>query len=282
MGALSGMSGLSGLSGVMGGLDPDTILWRDAVMANSGTVSTSSISSFDNFFKGLKADALWPKIVDMGAFVGVDNLNAAMVKLKTAPSTPRILVNNNFVGPDYTATGASAGLLGNGINKHLNSNVPTNTLAAGNRHFGVYITDYGSVSTETIIGSNPGRTYANFTAIAKQSSGYTNLYLSGEPIYQGSIILGAANQHIIAISGSPTQIKGFSNGVLIDTDTIPAATLNADAIFIFAQSRGVSAADRSNSRLSMYHMGLNFTDTEVDLFSTRVNTLMTAFGANIY
>ena len=251
------------------GLDPDTILWRDAVMANSGTVSTSSISAFDNFFKGLKADLLWPKIVDMGAFVGVGNLNAAMVKLKTAPSVSRILTNTNFVGGDYTPTGASAGLLGNGTSKKLGTNYAPSSANNTNLSYGFYLTN---AMNNLVMGARNGSVLQAGDA-------------AGEHFHFGSarvnLVAAPASGGLFSGSGSASNSKGFVNGSL--NASLGSGATNGGSTTdwtIFTNRAGI--AGESNSRPTFYFTATVFSDAEQLLFSNRVNALMTAFGANKY
>jgi hypothetical protein len=106
-------------------LDNDTVTWKNAVEVNGGTVQPAIVVIVDRFIRKLKTNNIWSKIIEMGCFGGVDNLNAAVVKIKSSSASNRILVNvgNNIIESDYTSTGVNAGIKGNQDNKAFICNV---------------------------------------------------------------------------------------------------------------------------------------------------------------
>jgi hypothetical protein len=246
---------------------------------NATYTDTYVKTAFNDYVLGLKSDNVWSKVTELYPLTGV-SFDGLMAKLKY--DSVATLTNNNFVAGDLVAAGSGAGLVGDGSTKTLEANCNVNILPIGNRHLGVYITDYGAIATKTLLGTNPGGAYANFTAIAKQGSGGIKNYLSGSPVFQGNRVVPDDPAHIIASSESSTQIKAFSNGALVDTDTISAATLADVPLYVFSENRDGFPKDFYDGRLSFVHIGLGLTDTEAANLSTRTNALMTALGANVY
>lgn len=107
--------------------NPETWTYQANIIANSGTISSTSLAAVDAFVTACKTANLWSKILDCGVFVG-NQLAAALTKLVTDSGSP-YLTNENFVGGDYTETGVNGGLTPNGSSKYLKTGVLAN--AAG-------------------------------------------------------------------------------------------------------------------------------------------------------
>jgi hypothetical protein len=268
-------------------LDPDVAAWRDAIAANGGTVSAGTIASVEVFVKGLKADSLWDSLLEIGVFAGVDNLAAALVKLKMPSGISRTLTNVNMVSGDYTASGSSAGLQGNGTTKYLNTLFPQNTVATNNRHLGAYSTFRSTAGGtglpgdfSTVIGGDSTGVTKGFV-IMSQSPRTTLRYYCGATD-QGPTRTTAGTGHHIGNQQSGTTGLFFKNGGSKLSTAVTDYAPTANALGIFTLLRNGSPLLYSNERITFYHIGTGLSDAQVATLSTRVNTLMTAFGCNTY
>jgi hypothetical protein len=89
--------------------------------------------AINNFVKGLKSDNVWNNISAACILVGARTLSGALVPLKGPAPT-----NYNFTSSDYHR---STGLLGNGLEKYLDSNLSLRTLPISSRHMSFYVSD---------------------------------------------------------------------------------------------------------------------------------------------
>ncbi len=264
-----------------GGLDPDVLAWQAAIVANGGSVGPSAVRSVDAFVRGCKGDGVWEPILDMGLFAGVDNLNAALVKLKTPSGVSRVLTNNNFVGADYTATGVSAGLSGNGASKVLDTGfTPNSFISTGSGHLSVYVGSFGGVGS--ILGCStlnpPSGASPHYQIESLQSRiSSTAVGASRSP--------NASSSFELASAVSTTDLRAFRNGTQINTtfSISRAGALPSVPLAIFAtRYAGVYGEFGNSLRITMYSAGSGMSVAQAAAFSARVNALMTAFGANAY
>jgi hypothetical protein len=124
------------LSHAKKGYDSDAQVYFDNIVSNGGSISKSSKAYVNNFVVSLKTAGIWNSLYEIYPFMG-DQLSAALVKLK-ATSSPSNFVNHGFVSGDYTETGASGGLKGNGLTKYLDSGFLNTLLPFDNTSIGCY------------------------------------------------------------------------------------------------------------------------------------------------
>lgn len=271
----------------MASLDPVVIDYRRAIEANGGSINTATLAAVNQFVRGCRADGTWDSLLEIGLFAGVDNLAAALVKIKTPSGVQRVITNVNYVAGDYTATGASAGLAGNGTTKYGRTGFAQNQLTAANRSLGFYST------VRATAGGISGGVFS--TQIGSDSTGGTNGFghLTGggvtiQEFFGASTatpvsLTGISPSHFIGQSnGASTSIAIFRNGGSKTTRAVTAATPSANELYIHALNRDGSPTLYGNERITFYHIGTQLSDVQVATFSARVNTLMTAFGANKY
>lgn len=251
--------------------DTDAIAWRDAVVAAGSSAPDSTLLPVHHFIRGLKSDGLWDLIYDMGMFVGAGSLVGALVKLKTPTGVSRNLTNTNFVSGDYVASGVSAGLTANGV-KSLNTNVPTTVVGTGASSVGVY-TSTGASAANTgflIGGSNSG-----------PSNGW-GLQAQNNPrifIAMGSSTSDVINGASVGFILCSYNVAAFLNGVNVGAHGTPNAIFSG-TIPLF--TRGGNGGTNYTGTIRFYFMGQGMTALQAVAMSSRVNALMTAFGANTY
>ena len=263
-----------------GSIDPDVVAWRSAVVANGGSVSGGAVAAVNRFVRGCKSDGVWDLLLDVGLFAGVDNLSAALVKLKTPSGVSRTLTNNNFVSADYTATGSAAGLVGNGSSKWLQTGFAQTAFpSATNHHIGAYeVVAAASGNFAQFMGSETSNE-VNTIALGNYGAITTKAFRT----QASTNVLSATNQaagHFIGVRTADQFLYRNGSQVASRSPAGSSSAMISTEIGIF-RNNGNSGSTTS-ARLSLYHMGASMTAAQVAAFSARVNTLMAAFGCNTY
>ena len=112
-----------------GGAHPDAASWRTRVVANGGSVSSSTFQAVEVFCRSIESAGIRDRFYRLNLFAG-SNLSAALVPLYRGPSLGGTQygnttdTNSNFVSGDYSESGAAAGLTGNGSTKYLATGLP--------------------------------------------------------------------------------------------------------------------------------------------------------------
>ncbi len=266
-------------------LDADTRAWQAAVIDNGGSVSQSWVRSVDQFVRGCKADGIWDSLLDVGLLCGADNLSGALVKLKTPSGVSRILVNNNFVSGDYTATGAAAGLLGNGTSKYLNiGTTPAQAGPSDSVAFGVYGSSLNAgAGSRGQIGAGGSSSvglvsmdFAGASSAARALAQTTSFPATAATTFTSGFLVGS--------STSNTDIRIFSNGAQSGATSTGsrAGSMSTVSMFVFAYSSNAVPVAYASSRLSFYFAGSGLSASQVTALSNRVNALMATIGASQY
>ena len=269
--------------------DIDAFAYFNAIVANGGTIGNSAKNAVNTFIKGLKTDGSWSLIYEIGLFVGVDQLAAALVKVKT-PLASRILTNVNFASSDYVATGTTAGLKGDGTSKVLDtgfnlSSTGTNPQSCSLTNLGLFAYWRGTEASGTIrwvMGSNTSG--ASLSGIGWVASGSKDSAFiggaSGAEYPQGS---ASSIDGFVGVScnGSRAQ-QPYRNGSTMGASLVSTSGLSSNTIAIAAAGNGSPYGSYSTRYIRGYAITQGFSSAQVTSFSSRWNTLMTAFSANTY
>lgn len=262
--------------------DSDAISYFDAVEAAGGSFDLTAVDptytdsyvkdAHNNFYAGIKNDGLWDKLTEFYFFVG-KTFDGITVKGKGTGS----LTNNNFISSDLIVAGTGAGLKGNGINKNIGTSL------------------FGIVQIPISIGFYRTTTeLTNFAAgmgVATQNPNFTDLILgqitSGTRyLISNTAPITAGNEQpafIIGTSRSSSDHEFYRNGASLasSTQTVSVLTRNVQ-LNVFSARQSGEALTFSNSAQTFAFLGTGLTDNDAANLSTRVNTLMTALGCNVY
>jgi len=269
------------VSNAAGSGDLDVNSYASRVAANGGTISPSALAEVSKFILGTKADGTWSKLYDVGLFVGVGNRQAANVKIKAFPGSPSTFVSNGFVDADFTSTGASAGLKGDTTGtKYLECGWFIPNLVIGDNHLGIYNTVVNDGNRAPC-----GAVIAGSSAYFFMRSSQADVGPDGSDISLGRTA-GGNNGFRTGYTFGSNQ-GGSLYGNINNSQIFTSATsgiMPADVMILFnvKVSGVIAAAQAYNGTLSFYHSGLGLTPAESISLGVRVNTLMTAFGANKY
>jgi len=263
---------------------PEAQAWRNAVIANGGTVSGSTLNAVSKFCRAIDAAGIRDKFYRLNLFAGT-GLNAALVPLyrgqsRTGTQYGNAADTNNGpfvgVGTDYEETGASGGLTGNGTSKFLDTGLPANTLPqTTSGHAAVYCPNRSSRSAFSgMIGVNVG-----------SSGGFglsSDVFLYG---IWGAFAFTGNNDNglLLASRTSSTLLTTYVNAQSIVTNTSSvtpsASSLNVTLFGNRANASTVTALD--NRRYGFYSFGEGLSQQNVTDLNNAVNAFQTALGRNV-
>jgi hypothetical protein len=209
---------------------------------------------------GCKADGIWTAIKTSCILAGARTLAGALTPLVgTAPTN---------VGPFVGATdyNRKTGLVGDGSTKYLNANRNNNADPQNSKHGAVYISQIGTTSNESYIGSILG---TNGTWIASSTTDtFYRLNASSSVSYSSSKLTGL--NAISRISSSQVRIQRGQQNLLVSSTSIDPVDQEMRIL-----GRGADGSF-SNARLAFYSIGESL---DLALFDARVTALITAFAA---
>lgn len=249
-------------------MDPSTLAWVAAVVANGGSVSASRTTVVDALIKGLRADALFPKLDRLWLHAG-ENAASALTdiiadSLAVAVNTPTFTVDQG-----YTFDGAT-----NYINTLF---VPS---VGGYAH----IRDSCSVGSYT-------RTAPTFQLIGTFGSDtnvcqiYYNAGFVTAQTYGDSSVIGAGNPvgMYIATRTAADQQDIYQNGASFAGNNAPSAHAVSDFSFFISAINSVGTpVQYGASQIAATFIGGGMSATDAANISARINTYMAAIGASVY
>ena len=265
------------------GFHPEAQAWRNAVIANGGTVSGSTLTAVSNFCRSIDAAGIRDRFYRLNLFAG-DSISAALVPLFRGQSRTGTQygdgtdTNNNFVSGDFNNTGSSAGLKGNGSNKYLATGFAGNTLTASNTHLGLSVlaTESGS-GYKCAIGVFDG---SNLAAIYIQRSDNNRAAGFGaggaSSAYAGDIVNGTPLAGGLIVAAYPTM---YRNGTATGTSATQSNSITTTtAHAVFAINSNGTITQYSNARLAGYSIGLTMTASQAAAYNTAWSTFNTALS----
>jgi len=279
--------------------DIDAVKYFNRVTLNGGSISSANRNSINTFVVDLKKNNLWDLVNDMSLFAGVDGLfgssGNSVIKLKT--NSPSIsLTNFNFVpSTDYVSTGSTAGIRdANNTSKFLDTLYNPINQGDSVSSFGLFAYVKGtetSGTTRVIIGSSDvgefGTTIAtrlgwvNIGALEGGVIGSSTLPSEYTPSGAGNIGVGRDGALMITSNGSRTN-RFYQNGTEINTAVASSATFASKSLFVGAEQAVTSTSFYCRRYMRGYAITQGMNASQVAIFTSLWNTLMTSFGANTY
>jgi hypothetical protein len=264
--------------------DPDALDYFSRAEALGGSFDQTAInalyteaymkSAISDCIAGLKTDAAWDKIIELYIH-GFVSFAGLMAKVKHVGT--ETLTNNNFVSGDYLAAGSGAGLKGNASDKYLGTSINDNILNPDSKSISRYATEANTVSSAASIGIQ----VSELLQIAELSN---NRVVIQMPASSAAVDIPSISSRAFYIGSrrGVNDFEAYRNGVTAGTDTTtPSQSSQNLEWYLFGRNQsGLSVP--TNARISAFHIGTGLTDTEAANLSSRINTLMTAIGANVY
>ncbi len=259
-----------------GSIHPEAQNWAARVAANGGTVSDSTLRAVSDFCK--ETASIRSLFLRLNLFAG-NNLNAALVPLYLGEA-PGIVYGNtvdtnfNFVAGDYTERGTNGGLIGNGVNKYLNTvfQLSTNPFFISHTFsFSVYIKS----------GNNPSQ-----MDIGMQNSSLNRLKIASATNSTISALNADSNQsnsghlNLHTVNRNGTLLEYYRLSALFSSATnTPQTPINR--FFIFAVDTNGTPQGYSAKNIASYYIGSSFTQTQVSLFYNALQKFQTALNRQV-
>ena len=259
-----------------GGLDPDALLWRDAVVANGGTVSIARLIIVGQFIGAEKASGAWALTDDYHGLWG-ENAPQALTSLKqrrlaTAVNSPPFTADRGYA-PDGATSYIDTGF------------VPSTHAVAGtvsSTHFELY--ERTDVNSNTYAGGVFNS--ANRTITVRPRSGGSGFLQAGSAA--ATFTLPSASSLGLTQTGRNgplvTDVYGAKNGVDMTRTVDPAgvgASLPSNSIMLGAYNNGGVAAGFRASSLGYWAIGAALSGAQRLARYNAVQAWATAVGAQV-
>lgn len=269
--------------------------WINRVYANGGTVSASTAAAVNAFCNAIDAAGIRDRFYRLNLMCGT-GLNACLVPLYRGTSLTGSqlsdLVDTNvgpFVTADYTETGSSGGLSGDGAVKRLTmAAIASSAISAADSHMSVYAswpsTDTGD---RALIGTRPPtadlRHLQLWTATSSVPMNRAFVGNSASPA-DGSPV--ASQGHIVASATSATDLRVFVGGAQtgIQTANRGSNVLAASTpMYVWSSwSNGlVYPNGPSSGRIAAYSYGFGMTPAQVSAYYSAMQTFQTALSRQL-
>lgn len=262
---------------------PEALAWRNAAVANGGTVTTAEYQGITAFCRSVDSGGLRSLFYRYNPFMG--GFLGALVPLYRGPVRGGAVhgfatdTNVNFVSGDWTLAG---GITGDGSTKALNPGYRADTLTAANSHIGLGLLATGNITNQFHVGCGAGaeefRVAGRFALDApgamngKMGNAATDRM--GDPVGDGDPQMPVGN----AIFSKPNMYRA---GVL--TGTVASTTNNYTGtgtphIFAWQNHTTLGLGLYSNGRIGWYSFGSTMTAAQALSLDTIQNALYTAIG----
>lgn len=243
-------------------------------------------SQWDWMFKQLRAYEFIggsnPLIKELHALGGL-TFGGILAKPIYLTNDSLIDTTGNFGAGDLTAAGAAMGLVGNGVNKYLDSTLLDSALDPNDISFGCYITAATTTTFDYYIGVRDDGTSSVIRGISSSNPLTTMGYMA--PSSDATISVALANDtgmHITSRRGA-NDVEAYRNGSSVGTDT---ASASSDSIghnyYLFARNQAGTANAVADGRMSLAFFGRGLTTPQAQRLSLIFNTFMKSLGGNTY
>jgi hypothetical protein len=272
-------------------LHPEAAAWRNAVIANGGTVSGSTLTAVSKFCFAIDGAGIRDRFYRLNLFCGT-GLSAALVPLyrgqsRTGTQFGNTTDTNNgpFVSGDYNETGASGGLLGNGTSKYLDTGFAPNTLSLSNTHLSAYaVAANSTVGFPAAVGSFSGSGSSELALYFHQSTLASAAYFATDN-GNGFVLSGANNPtgHLIGTATAATERRFFLNGSQSGSTNTTSSTVALDSrvLWVFRRNNASASQGWSNARLGSYSIGAGLSVSQASAFYTAMQAFQTALSRNV-
>jgi len=281
------------------GFHPEAQVWRNAVIANSGSVSPATLKAVSDFCKSIDAAGIRDRFLRVNLFCG--DFNAALVPLYRGQSRTGTQygnatdTNSNFVSGDYTETGTSGGLATGAGNTNKTLDTGLLPQPAGISHDNSHMAFYsrqGNTSTGSVIAS----------AVAVSSTEHWQWFISGTSGSVGQFYRsgGSTNSGIEATNAERTghliAQRSSSGGAMyrqgsnlsLAQNTTNATTWTSTrplGVRVFARRFLSNVTEQTDQYISTtlqgYSLGLAFTDSQALAYYNAIQAFQAALGRQL-
>ena len=271
-------------------LHPETQDWASRVRNAGGSVSGTTLRAVDGFVQAIYNYGLRSLFYRLNLFCGDSSPSLVAVRtplfrgpsLTGAPFGNALDTNFNFVQGDYSETGGNGGLVGNGVNKRLDTGLAPDampTVATG--HLAYWTQGAPFLGDITFVGANNSGATERYT---------TELRTGGRFVTWGSSVAAFQSSgrddgpgFFLHTRTSQTFLRLYRNGVaagaITSTTTTPGAHSIPLAVFC-GNSNGSpgSFGAGARHRLRCYSTGDGMSPQQISDYYAALNSFMIAMG----
>lgn len=256
-------------------LAPEAVAWASAVVTAGSSVPASVVFAVSEFVKGCQADASpnagvnnWTAMKSVQLLVGPATFAGISAPLKGVAPT-----FFNFVGGDYNP---ATGLIGNALNKYLNSERNNNADPQNNKSMGVWSNSAPTTgAARTYMGCGDGSGTDGQSLFSRSGTSPANLNgVLNCDTFSGTGN-GADTGFFVFQRIASGEFTKFVNGVST-TFSVASQTPLAGNIFVFGSNNSGSVIFPTDARLAFYFIGEGVSRTALN---NRLTTLMAAIAA---
>ena len=275
-------------------IHPEAANWANRVRTNGGSVSGTTLSAVSKFCASISAAGIRDRFFRLNLFCGT-GLSACLVPLYRGPSLGGTQYggttdtnNGPFVSGDFSETGASGGLTGNGTSKYLDTGLTYDAMGVpSTNHIGVF-KGAGTWNTSIeIIGARDADDYYYIQGRAQVAGDHKVHAFSGPGASGGSFInnatVSSATNFLVASRNSSASFVLYQNAASV-ASTSSAVTIAGSnrpfLVFMRDISTGPSFAGWTY-RLLGYSFGLGMSAAQVSAYNAAMQALQTSLGRNV-
>jgi hypothetical protein len=275
-------------------IHPEAANWANRVRTNGGSVSGTTLSAVSKFCASISAAGIRDRFFRLNLFCGT-GLSACLVPLYRGPSLGGTQYggttdtnNGPFVSGDFSETGASGGLTGNGTSKYLDTGLTYDAMGVpSTNHIGVF-KGAGTWNTSIeIIGARDADDYYYIQGRAQVAGDHKVHAFSGPGASGGSFInnatVSSATNFLVASRNSSASFVLYQNAASV-ASTSSAVTIAGSnrpfLVFMRDISTGPSFAGWTY-RLLGYSFGLGMSAAQVSAYNSAMQALQTSLGRNV-
>lgn len=255
--------------------DADARAYIAAVEEEDGQKLEKAVAvAIQDFILGCKADGIWDAIKASCILIGARTLDGALVPLVGPTPT-----GNNLVSGDYNR---ETGLLGNGINKSIDTGRNNNADGQDSKHIAAYVSS-ASASNAAAPGAFPvyigrGAGGSGACVFGRLNNNSTSLYSRHHSGTADTISSAGSATGFIGSSRSGSANYTFRHSGSSSTVTRTSQSPLNGNISVLNDLSDVSGGSASAGRVAFYSIG---SAIDLSLLDTRVSALYTDIGAAI-
>lgn len=244
--------------------------------ANTAITSTADKNAINTFYLGLKSDGIYTKIKAM--YLPIWGSAASCKWNLVNPLDTDAAFRLTFTtGWTFSSSGMTP------TNAYANTYIsPSNNLNLDSTHLSYYSrTNSNGTEVEMGVQSNNGLSY---TILELRTSNLTYVLINNTITGTVSVTDTDSKAFYVGNRTGANTLNLFRNSTKILNSTTVSNILPTGNIYLgaFYSGSSSSASTYSTKQCSFSSVGDGLTDTDASNLSSRVNTLMTYFGINVY
>jgi len=273
---------------------PEAQAWRNAVIANSGAVSGSTLNAVSRFCRSIDAAGIRDRFARLNLFCG-SNLNAALVPLYRSTSFGGSVLGNAtdtnngpFVSGDYVE---SDGLLGaTSPGKYLKTGVSPDDIGVATGHLAIAGKGEASSAEALVIGSQAGSPLERYNIIATDVNAFAGNAVTdfnaqarwGQTTGTSYSTGGSASRPsglfvFTRTSGTRTDLYLNGTSVASSTASVTPGANNLE-FYVLAQNNSGAPQLTGNTTCRGYSLGLSMDSSEVAAYDAAWASLQGSLG----